>query len=94
MQSALETLLLGLSEQEFSKAKVSKGTLMSPWGGGHGGLTRAELEQAKPLATRESHRAVSGPAPLKLQMHSQRLWGPGQVCPCKRGGLEQSTQAL
>lgn len=37
----LETLLLGLSEQEFSKAKVSKGTLMSPWGGGHGGLHKS-----------------------------------------------------
>ena len=32
--------------------------------------------------------------PLKLQMHSQRLWGLGQVCPCKQGGLEQGTQPL
>lgn len=90
----METLLLRLSEQEFSEAKVSEGTLMSPWGGGHGGLTGPELEQAKPPATREFYGAVSGPAPLKLQMYSQRLWGPGQVCPCKRYGLKQGTQPL
>ena len=32
--------------------------------------------------------------PLKLQMYSQRLWGPGQLCPCKRYGLKQGTQPL
>lgn len=67
---------------------------MSPWVGGHGGLIGPELEQAKPLATREFYGAVSSPAPLKLQIHSQRLWGPGRVCPCKRCGLEQGTQPL
>lgn len=46
---------------------------MSPWVGGHGGLIGPELEQAKPLATREFYGAVSSPAPLKLQIHSQIL---------------------